>query len=519
MRGDAVIRPIRRKRVLVVNAYLDHLRRIGPRKGSIPQTMAPAFLAGAFARERCEVRAYNEHHSGPLTDASLLGWPDMLVLTGLTCAFDRLLHLTAYARTKNPKVIVVAGGQAVRALPDYSRRFFDYACLGGVEEMTEVIQDAFGPGYAASEVFPRYDLARWVGRAGYVESSRHCNFRCSFCSLTADGYRYQPYPVDFTRRQILAQGKRRFIIFLDNNFYGNDPEFFHARLEMLRELFDDGRILGWGALVTNNFFEQEQNLVGAHRAGCRALFSGVESFDLEALRRFRKHQNTRVPQVEMIRRCLHAGIAFLYGIVLDFSTRTLAEIHREMEFIVGNSEIPLPNYFTPVIPLLGTPCFHECVREDRLLAHAKLRDFTTTTLVSRPLDPIEEVTAFLRDLPTLRRYRRRLPRHVLGLIRRYRRSVSMDSMRIMLGSALMSFAPNLSSGLNFRRNPRGRTHLTTTEPLDPLYTPAFPIDSRYEAHFRPTMITDAGGALNEELLADLLPTRSVPMPRRPTGSD
>ena len=104
----------RRKRVLIVNAYLDHLHRVGPRPGSIPKAMAPAFLAGAFARDRCEVVCYNEQSSGPLHDPALLGWPDMLVLSGLTNAFDRLLQLTAYARTKNPNVIVVAGGPGIR---------------------------------------------------------------------------------------------------------------------------------------------------------------------------------------------------------------------------------------------------------------------------------------------------------------------------------------------------------------------------------------------------------------------
>jgi hypothetical protein len=43
-----------------------------------------------------------------LEDQSILSGLDMLVLTGLTNSFDRMLHLAAYARTKNPKVIVVA---------------------------------------------------------------------------------------------------------------------------------------------------------------------------------------------------------------------------------------------------------------------------------------------------------------------------------------------------------------------------------------------------------------------------
>ena len=100
-----------------MNCYFDYSREPIRRTTKIPQAVGPIYLAGACSRELCEVRCYNELSSGPLEDGSLLGWPDMLVLTGLTHCFDRMLHLTAYGRTKNPKVIVVAGGPAVRALP------------------------------------------------------------------------------------------------------------------------------------------------------------------------------------------------------------------------------------------------------------------------------------------------------------------------------------------------------------------------------------------------------------------
>ena len=405
-----------------------------------------------------------------------------------------------------PVPLVVAGGPSIRALPRYSNHFFDYTCTGDVEEIREVIEDAFGRGYVAEEMFPRFDLAYWMGRYGYVETSRNCNFRCTFCSLTADGHRYHPYPIDFIRRQILALGKRRFLIFIDNNFYGDNRGSFLARMELIQELYESGQIVGWGALVTNDFFLNEENLELARRAGCRALFSGVESFDNAVLRRFRKLQNTKVPQVEMIRRCLEAGIAFCYGIILDLTSRTLAELDAEIDFIVGNSEIPLPNYFSPVIPILQTPYFRECARANLLLPHTKLRDLDNTTLALRPLDPIDQVSAFLRDLPNLRRYRHRVPGHVLGFIRRYYRALHGDPMRIILGSTLMACAPNLSSGQHRWWNPRGRTFVTTTEPLGPLYTPAFRVDRRYETYFRPTMITDASGALRDALRADLLPT-------------
>jgi len=105
-----------RKRVLIVNVFLDEYRRTTGSPYRIPQAMAPCFLAGAFSTQACDLRICNEQYSGVLRDADLLAWPDMLVLTGLTSAFDRMLHLTAYARTLNPRVVVVAGGPGVRPM-------------------------------------------------------------------------------------------------------------------------------------------------------------------------------------------------------------------------------------------------------------------------------------------------------------------------------------------------------------------------------------------------------------------
>jgi len=92
-----------RKRVLVVNCYFDDSRQPIRRTSKIPQAVGPIYLAGAFARELCDVSCYTEVASGPLEDQSLLSGLDMLVLTGLTNSFDRMLHLAAYARTRNPR--------------------------------------------------------------------------------------------------------------------------------------------------------------------------------------------------------------------------------------------------------------------------------------------------------------------------------------------------------------------------------------------------------------------------------
>lgn len=498
-----------RKRILIVNAFFDEYRRTGGSPARVPRAMGPEFLAGAFARELCDIRVYSEQYSGPLTDMRLLAWPDMLVLTGITASFDRMLHLTAYAKALNPAVVVVAGGPPARALPLRARGFFDYVCLGDVEELAAVAAAVFGDDYAAAEWFPRFDLAPRTGTFGYVESSRYCNFRCSFCSLSAERTHYKTYDLDFIRRQIEAAG-RKHLIFLDNNFYGNDRAFFLERLALLKALRKDDKIRGWCALVTGDFFRRPENLTLAREAGCEGLFSGVESFDEQTLRAYNKRQNTLLPQVQQIRGCLEAGILFSYGIMLDPSSRRLEDLRREIDFIVGTPEITLPAYFTLSIPLLGTPYFHECLEQRLFLPSVRLHDMDGLTVVMKPLDPIDDVVAFARDVPNLRGYRLKALRHTARFLRRHYRLLSpLQLAAAGVSAALICTQSAASSPFRPRlRRPR-RTYLGPTETLDPLYRPAIPLPSRYERYFQPTMVTGPDGQLAEDVAEDM---RRTPAP-------
>lgn len=494
-----------RRRVLVVNGYLDDTRASIGRSAKVPPAMGPVYLAGALDPERCEVRLYSELHSGPLEDARLLAWPEMLVLTGLTTALDRMRQLTAYARTLNPRVVVVAGGHAVRALPGYCADYFDYCCLGDVEELREVVDAVFGPGHAAAEMQPRFDLAPWVRRVGYLESSRHCNFRCGFCVMTAEDRRYRIYELGDVRRQIRALGRRDYLLFIDNNFFGNDRRRFLARLALLRELRGEGWFRGWGALVTGDFFLDPENLRLAHEAGCIGLFSGLESFDAEWLRRSHKAQNTRLGPVELTRRTLEAGIVFSYGLVFDLATRRLAEVRRELDAILGCDELTLPAYLSVSVPMLKTPYFYDCLRDGLLLPGTRIRDLDSSTLSVRTLDPLPEAAEFLRDLQTLRGYRLRVLRHIAGFARRYRAELTPLGMAFALSHALLLCTPVWAARpTRWRGLRRARTHVSTTDVLDAVYTPAFRVDSRYTGHFEPAYLTDARGELTDAVAADLL---------------
>lgn len=491
------------KRALVVNCYLDYSRQPVRRTTKIPQPVGPVFLAGAFSRELCEVRCYNELSSGPLEDKKLLSWPDMLVLTGLTHCFDRMLHLTAYARTRNPKVIVVAGGPAVRALPILSKRFFDYRCLGDIEELRDVIGEVWGERYAADRVLPRFDLGYWLKFVSYVESTRYCNFHCSFCSLTGERRRYQTYDLGNIREQILAAGKRKKLFFVDNNFYGNDREHFRKRVDLIGEMRRAGHFQNWAALVTNDFFSRPENLTLVKESGCELLFSGVESFDPDWLRSFNKLQNTSAPQVEMISRCLNAGIIFCYGLMLDTSTRTVADLRRELRFITGTPEITLPAFITLSIPILGTPYFFETLKNRALLPKTKLRDMDGLTVVQRTLDPIDEVVEFVREVEYLKGLRARVLRHSARFLNLYRAKLNPLQMAIGFEQGLLLAAHTFmtsTTAFDWLKKGRARTYVSTTEPADELYAPAFRLPSQFKDHFQPTMVTDAAGDLAAELI-------------------
>ena len=110
-------------------------------------------------------------------------------------------------------------------------------------------------------MLPRYDLAYWLGRIGYVETTRYCNFRCSFCSLTAEGHGYQTYDLDHIRQQILASGKRGAECFFSITIFMAATGITSKReLKLINEMRAPGQFNEWGALVTNDFYATDDNL-------------------------------------------------------------------------------------------------------------------------------------------------------------------------------------------------------------------------------------------------------------------
>jgi hypothetical protein len=242
----------------------------------------------------------------------------------------------------------------------------------------------------------------------------------------------------------------------------------------------------------------------AVEAGCLTLFTGVESFDRDWNMQHNKKQNGVRPQVEIIQGALEAGIVFMYGLMIDLSSRTIANVREEIELILDKPQITLPTYLSMPIPIPVTPYFYECLDGDLILPGTKVRDLDATTLCLRTVNSQRDAVDFMDSLTTLRGYRSRVAKHSVKFYRKYRNHFTRDQMLIGLSGGALIASPlmaTLPTRIGKRR--ASRTYVSTTEPLDLFYDPAFRVDARFESYFEPTMLTDSAGRIGDDLAEDI----------------
>jgi len=489
----------RRPRVMIVNAYVDPWRSAAPMKLFIPRAMAPYYLAGRLERDRVDLKIHDECFHGALLTPKTFQWPDLVILTGLTAAFDRARQLAAYFRNANRQVAVAIGGPIARALPELCGEVFDHVLEGDVESLDPFVEEVFGAHCLAGDPAPRFDLAGWSFGLGFVETTRNCNFACAFCSLTGEGRAYQSYSTEEIHRQLDAQKRFQMLMVLDNNFYGNSRADFIRRTELLGERWRRGDFMGWGALVTGDFFKSPDNLAIAAANGCKALFSGVESLDPEVLRSYNKRHSLASDPKTLARLCADHGILFDYGMMVDFGQQTVAEVDAQIEALLSSPDTPLPALLSLTIPILGTPHFAESARAGRLMPNLKLADLDGQKLVEWPKEPLETVVPFLKNLLQFRGRKLALTRHAVRHAWSRRASFDVSQSLISLIGPLVRYGGGLRLG-SYRQmrqtwaEPR-RTFCTLTDGLSAAYRPVMRMDARFRGEFEPLVLTDGEGKL------------------------
>lgn len=492
----------RKSRILIVNAYFDPWRSATPTRLFVPRAMAPYYLAGYFNPALAEVRVWDEVYHGALLDRRQFEWPDMVVFTGLTAAFDRARQLLAYCRHFNPNVVGVIGGPIARALPAICDRVFDYSCQGDVEEIAEVIEAVLSRGHVSDATAPRFDLTSPSMGIAYLETTKNCNFACSFCSLSGEGRAYTAHSEHSIDSQLDAIGKAVCVMVLDNNFYGNNRGSFEWRVKKIGDRWRRGQFRGWGALVTGDFFKRPENLKLMAENGCKGIFSGVETLDPALLRTFNKKQSLSSDPLTLTEACAEHGIFFDYGMIIDFAHQTVAEVDDQLSGLLADHRVPLPGLLSMTIPIAGTPYFDKAAREGRMMPNVLLSDMDGQKLVEWPKEPVEKVVPFLRDLLKFRGRKRALTRHTLAHAWHWRKHFDLEQTILAAVRPLHRFGWNAGIGSprqmyqSFKEPPL--TYSAMTDQLRSAYQPQHRLPSRFESDFEPLQVTDENGALTDQ---------------------
>src|SRR5450432_851352 len=208
---------------------------------------------------------------------------------------------------------------------------------------------------AALPVLPKRVVARVAGHYTSFDAGRGCPFQCSFCTIiNVQGRksRYRsPDDVEEIVRANAAQGVTRFFVTDDNFARNRNWEPILDRLIELREKhgFRIRLLLQVDTLCHRipNFIEK------AARAGCNAVFIGLENINPESLMGTKKRQNKIWEYRDMLQAWKRAKVMTWAGYILGFPTDTPETIARDIDIIKRELPIDIVEFFF-LTPLPGS---------------------------------------------------------------------------------------------------------------------------------------------------------------------
>jgi radical SAM superfamily enzyme YgiQ (UPF0313 family) len=208
---------------------------------------------------------------------------------------------------------------------------------------------------ATLPILPRWAVTRVAGHYTSFDAGRGCPFQCSFCTIiNVQGRksRYRtPDDVEAIVRANAKQGITRFFITDDNFARNKNWEPILDRLIELRETigFNIKLLLQVDTLCHRipGFIEK------AARAGCTAVFIGLENINPESLMGTKKRQNKIWEYRDMLQAWKKAKVMTYAGYILGFPTDTPASIARDIEIIKKELPIDILEFFF-LTPLPGS---------------------------------------------------------------------------------------------------------------------------------------------------------------------
>jgi radical SAM superfamily enzyme YgiQ (UPF0313 family) len=392
-------------KIAIISTYT-HPTRQRVKEPSVMQSAVPELIAG-LCPEDAEIEIYNEKEADIPLDRD---W-DLVFFSYLHSYYEHTKVLSMLLRRRG--VVTVAGGRHASHFPEDVLEHFDAVVTGEPEANVPALIDDFSRGelerrYDRASTGPaairplRYDLIDFSAnrfRIPGIEASRGCPFKCNFCVLTGhEKYRYRPVADVVDEIKTKMRWNQNWLglagdifSFLDNNL-GGSPKYLRELCEALIPL---KKI--WGCAVTFNVLKDESLVKLMAQAGCRYVYTGLESLNPESISAMNKGQNKLAEVGRTIRRAYENGIVLSFGLIVGSDGDTNAYLERLPEYLaeLGHSSI---TFLGIVCPYPETPFFRELVADGRILPGTSIRDYDGYTLCHRPknLHPSEVVEHYVR---------------------------------------------------------------------------------------------------------------------------
>jgi radical SAM superfamily enzyme YgiQ (UPF0313 family) len=259
------------------------------------------------------------------------------------------------------------------------------------------------PSAGPAEIKPyRYDLVDFRTnkiRLPGIEASRGCPFTCNFCVLTGhERYRYRPVQHVVDEIKFKMQWNKNYFglfdnsfSFLDNNLGGNPRylrELCHALIPLKKT---------WGCALTFNVLKDEETVKLMAQAGCRYVYTGLESLNPDSIKAMNKGQNKISDVDKTIRRCFENGIMLSFGLLVGSDGDTNEYLEKLPEYLADLHYFNI-TFLGIVCPYPETPFFRQLAKEGRILPNTVSRDYDGYTLCHRPpgMQPAEVIEHFKR---------------------------------------------------------------------------------------------------------------------------
>ena len=214
---------------------------------------------------------------------------------------------------------------------------------------------------ATLPILPKRVVTRIAGHYTSFDAGRGCPFQCSFCTIINVQGRKSRYrtadDIEDIIRANAKQGVTKFFVTDDNFARNRNWEPILDRLIELREKegFKIRLLLQVDTLCHRipGFIEK------AARAGCNAVFIGLENINPESLAGTKKRQNKIWEYREMLQAWRKQKVMTWAGYILGFPTDTPESVARDIEIIKKELPIDMLEFFM-LTPLPGSEDHRSC---------------------------------------------------------------------------------------------------------------------------------------------------------------